>query len=105
MNGGTLTIQPGGGKADFTNARTLLATNGGTLAFSNASGGTLTNTTLGTLDVEAGSTITVPAGALTNLSGTTLTGGQYLVNSTDASHRPRFRSATARSTSPRSSPG
>ena len=78
-NGGTLTLQPGGGTADFTNASSggLFAYNGGTLAFSNASGGTLTNN--GLISVDSGSTVTVPAGALTNFSGTTLTGGAYAV--------------------------
>ncbi len=77
-NGGTLILQPGGGTADFTNASSgsLTAYNGGTLAFSNASGGTLTNN--GTIEADSGSTVTIPAGALTNLSGTTLTGGRYL---------------------------
>ena len=76
VSGGTLTIQPGGGTADFTNnsAGTLLASNGGTLVFNN-----------GDIEVEEGSTFSVPAGALTNLSGTTLTGGRYLAGSFDAS--------------------
>ena len=77
QNGVTLLVQPGGGAADFTNNGTLTAQNGGTLAFSNASGGTLTNN--GIIQVTDGSTLTVSAGALTNLSGTTLTGGTYRV--------------------------
>lgn len=80
VNGGTLTLQPGGGTADFTNNGTLSAGNGGTLAFSNASGGTLTNN--GTISVGTASAVTIPAGALTNLSGTTLTGGFYNLSAT-----------------------
>ena len=81
VSGGTLTIQPGGGMADFTNnlIGQLNASNGGTLAFSNANGGTLTNN--GFIQVEDGSTFTVPAGALTNLNGTTLTGDKYSIGS------------------------
>ena len=89
-SGNTLTIQPGGGTADFTNGATGLAeaSGGGTLAFSNANGGTFTNN--GTVAVISGSTggnssLSVPAGALTNLSGTTLTGGTYNVLATDPS--------------------
>ena len=78
VSGGTLTVQPGGGTADFTNNGYLYASNGGTLQFSSASGGILTNN--GTLYVFGGSTISVSAGALTNLSGTTLTGGTYGVS-------------------------
>ena len=83
QNGVTLQLQPGGGTADFTNNGTLSASNGGTLAFSNASGGTLTNN--GIIQVTDGSTLTVPTGALTNLSGTTLTGGDYVVSAASAS--------------------
>ena len=79
VNGRTLMVQPGGGTADFTNNGSLYALNVGTLQFSNASGGTLTNN--GTFYVSGGSTLSVPTGALTNLSGTTLTGGTYLVTS------------------------
>ena len=79
ISGATLTLQPGGGSADFTNNTYLTASNGGTLQFSNANGGKLTNN--GFLFAIDGSTANVPAGALTNLSGTTLTGGTYLVSS------------------------
>ena len=89
-SGSTLTIQPGGGTADFTNGATGLAeaTAGGTLAFSNANGGTFTNN--GTVAVISGNTggsssLSIPAGALTNFSGTTLTGGTYNVLATDSS--------------------
>lgn len=84
VNGGTLTVQPGGSTADFTNnaTGTIGASNGGTLAFSNANGGTLTNN--GNFTVADGSTFTVPAGALTNLNGTTLTGGSYYLSASSA---------------------
>ncbi len=75
-------IQPGGGAGDFTNNGYLLATNHGVLQFFDASGGKLTNN--GNFNVGGGATATVPAGALTNLSGTTLTGGAYGVSSASA---------------------
>ena len=83
ISGVGMYLQPGGGTGDFTNNGTLQAVNGGQLVFSNAYSGTLTNN--GVFDVESQSKFTVPAGALTNLSGTTLTGGTYSVNGNDNS--------------------
>ncbi len=85
QSGNTLTIQPGGsngGPADFTNNGLLEASNGGNLVFSDSQGGTITNNdTFSAIAFgNTGATLTVPARALTNISGTTLTGGTYIAS-------------------------
>ncbi len=75
VNGGTLTVQPGGGTANLSNYSLMQATNGGTLALSNVSGGRFANNY--NFRVYDGSTLTVSPGALTNFFNNTLTGGNY----------------------------
>lgn len=76
-------IEPGNGAGggELINNGTITVQSGRTLQLSAASGGKFTNN--GTLAAYSGSygssTLEISAGALTNFSGTTLTGGTYVV--------------------------
>ncbi len=68
-----------GGTNAFNNAGTFIKLGAGTTQFTTSSSGVPFNNT-GSVDVQAG-TLSLSAG-LTNLSGTTLSGGSYLVSGT-----------------------
>jgi hypothetical protein len=75
---GTVQFGIGAGNS-VTNEGTIYA-NQKTSLFIDANQGTFTNT--GTLKVKAGSVLYIQGGGFTNFSGTTFTGGKYLVNGT-----------------------
>ncbi len=75
VNGGTLRINPTGANT-FINNGTTQAVDGGTLLLTNSfSGGPHTNN--GSFKVESNSSFNAGGIVLTNLSGSTLTGGSY----------------------------
>jgi hypothetical protein len=78
VNATTLSVNTSGAS---TNAGTLRASNGGTLNYVTVAGGTLDNTG-GTIRAQTGSTVSLLGASLTNLSGTTLTGGSYQASGT-----------------------
>jgi fibronectin-binding autotransporter adhesin len=75
---GTVQFGIGAGNS-LTNEGTIYA-NQKTSLFIDANQGTFTNT--GTLKVKTGSVLYIQGGGFTNFSGTTFTGGKYLVNGT-----------------------
>lgn len=76
QSGGTITV-------DGTFAATIINIDGGTLIFNTTN---FTNT--GTLAAADGGVINFSAGGLTNLSGTTLTGGTYIVDANSTLQLP-----------------
>lgn len=93
VNGGVLFFDPANVANAFVNQGTLEATNGGTALLTGNAGGAFTNN--GTFQALNGSNFTLDGSAtLTNLTGTTLTGGTYNVVSTGATSTLTFTGQT-----------